>query len=61
MLVVLASAALAAPLGAQWKPDWQKHCDACIGYFTSNPAEVQCQGDDAPTIPNASRVEDAPA
>ncbi len=56
MLVVLASAALAAPLGAQWKPDWQKHCDACIGYFTSNPAEVQCQGDDA-----ASRVEDAPA
>lgn len=37
MLVVLGSAALSAPLGAQWKPDEQKHCDACIGYYTSNP------------------------
>ncbi len=29
MLVVLESAVLSAPLDAQWKPDWLKHCDAC--------------------------------
>jgi len=45
MLVVLESAVLSAPLDAQWKPDWQKHCDACLGYYTSNPGEVHCQGD----------------
>jgi hypothetical protein len=43
-LVVPGSAALSAPLGAQWKPDWQ-HCDACIGYYTSSPVDVHCQGD----------------
>ena len=51
VLVVLGCAALSAPLGAQWKPDWQQHCDACLGYYTSNPAEVQCQGDYAATYP----------
>jgi hypothetical protein len=40
VLVVLGSTVLSAPLHAQWKPDWQKHCDACLGYDTSNPAEV---------------------
>ena len=51
MLVVLESAVLSAPLAAQWKPDWQKHCDACLGYYTSNPAEVHCQGDYTATYP----------
>lgn len=36
---MLGSAVLAAPLGAQWKPEWEKHCDACIGYYTSNSVQ----------------------
>jgi hypothetical protein len=51
MLVVLGSATLAAPLDAQRKPDWQTHCDACLGYYTSNPAEVHCQDDYTATYP----------
>ena len=51
MLVVLESAVLSAPLAAQWKPDWQTHCDACPGYYTSNPAEAHCQGDYTATYP----------
>ena len=50
-LVVLGAAALSAPLEAQGKPDWQQHCDACIGYYSGNPAEVHCQGDYAATYP----------
>ena len=42
---------MSAPLDAQWKPDWPKHCDACLGYYTSNPAEVHCQGDYTATYP----------
>jgi len=51
MLAVLGSTVLSAPLHAQWKPDWQKHCDACLGYYTSSPAEIHCQGDYAATYP----------
>jgi hypothetical protein len=42
---------MSAPLDAHWKPDWPKHCDACLGYYTSNPAEVHCQGDYTATYP----------
>lgn len=49
--VVLGSAVVSEPLGAQWKPDWEKHCDACIGYYTSNPAQLHCPGDYAATYP----------
>lgn len=51
MLVVLVPFAISASVRGQAKPDWQKHCDACIGYYTANPAEVHCQGDYAATYP----------
>jgi hypothetical protein len=50
-LVILGAAALPALLDAQWKPGWQQHYDACIGYYTGNPAEVHCQADYTATYP----------
>ncbi len=51
LLAVLAAVVLVTPLEAQWKPEWQQHCDACIGYYTANPEAIHCQDQYTATYP----------
>lgn len=44
LLALAGAAATSSPTHAQWKPDWQKHCDQCIGYYTAKPDDVHCVG-----------------
>ena len=34
-----------------WKPGRPKHCDACFGYYTSDPVEVPLPGPYTATYP----------